>query len=132
MERERKEDQPLMLTEQTFPIIEQITAGMPGGFFIYHADEKEELIYANRALIHLYGCETLKEFLAHTGGTFPGMIHPEDRQATADSIREQIAVSCDNLDYVEYRTTATLSTPKRLGMSFTSFWWTPPKNTCGS
>ena len=103
MERERKEDQPLMLTEQTFPIIEQITAGMPGGFFIYHADEKEELIYANRALIHLYGCETLKEFLAHTGGTFPGMIHPEDRQATADSIREQIAVSCDNLDYVEYR-----------------------------
>ena len=61
------------------------------------------LIYANRALIHLYGCETLKEFLAHTGGTFPGMIHPEDRQATADSIREQIAVSCDNPDYVEYR-----------------------------
>ena len=31
---ERKDRRALILSEQTFPIIEQITAGMPGGFFI--------------------------------------------------------------------------------------------------
>ena len=29
--------------EHTLPIIEQISEGMPGGFFIYHADGEEEL-----------------------------------------------------------------------------------------
>ena len=28
----------LNLNEQSLPMIEQITEGMPGGFFIYHAD----------------------------------------------------------------------------------------------
>ena len=40
---ERKEQRSLILSEQTFPIIEQITAGMPGGFLIYNADEEERL-----------------------------------------------------------------------------------------
>lgn len=39
----------LDLNEQTLPVIEQITNGMPGGFFSYHADGNEELIYANQA-----------------------------------------------------------------------------------
>lgn len=37
-EQEKKQVLPLVLSEQTLPIIEQITSGMPGGFFIYHAD----------------------------------------------------------------------------------------------
>ena len=44
MNMQGKEDLLLILNEQTFPIIEQITMGMPGMFFIYHADEKEELV----------------------------------------------------------------------------------------
>ena len=31
----------LDLSEQSLPVIEQITEGMPGGFFIYHADGNE-------------------------------------------------------------------------------------------
>ena len=58
---EPKKRRSLSLSEQTFPIIEQITAGMPGGFFIYHADEEERLIYANRALFQIYGCKDLEE-----------------------------------------------------------------------
>ena len=53
---EPKKRRSLSLSEQTFPIIEQITAGMPGGFFIYHADEEERLIYANRAQIGRASC----------------------------------------------------------------------------
>ena len=97
------EGNPLILSEETFPIIEQITTGMPGGFFIYHADDDEELIYANKALIEIFGCKDLEEFKQHTGFTFKGMVHPEDREGTLQSIRSQIFYNKDNLDYVEYR-----------------------------
>ena len=49
---EQKERRSLVLSEQTFPIIGQITAGMPGGFFIYYADGDEGLIYALYYTVH--------------------------------------------------------------------------------
>ena len=104
--RRRKIDEanPLTLSEESFAIIEQITTGMPGGFFIYHADGAEELIYANQALIWMFGCKDLQEFQEHTGYTFPGMVHPEDIEKTEKSIEQQIFTSNSNgLDYVEYR-----------------------------
>ena len=76
---------------------------MPGGFFAYHADEKEEIIYANQAMVRLLGCDTLEEFRAWTGNSFRGLVHPEDLEEVEDSIREQIAHSSFDLDYVEYR-----------------------------
>ncbi len=100
---ERKDRRALILSEQTFPIIEQITAGMPGGFFIYHADETERLIYANQALIQIYGCKSLKEFQEHTGYTFHGLVHPEDIEETQRSIKQQIFTHGNDLDQVEYR-----------------------------
>lgn len=100
---EQKEHHSLTLSEQTFPIIEQITAGMPGGFFIYHADGDEKLIYANQALIQMYGCESLEEFQEHTGNTFSGMVHPEDVEEVEQKIGQQIFAGESDLDYVEYR-----------------------------
>lgn len=104
MQKHEHNEQPsLTLSESTFPIIEQVTAGMPGGFFIYHADGDESLIYANMALVRIYGCETLEEFREYTGYTFPGLVHPEDVEATEQSIGHQIFASGGDLDYVEYR-----------------------------
>ena len=100
---EQKEQHSLTLSEQTFPIIEQITAGMPGGFFIYHADGDEKLIYANQALIRMYGCESLEEFQEHTGNTFSGLVHPEDVEEVEQKIGQQIFAGESDLDYVEYR-----------------------------
>ena len=48
--------------DKTLPIIEQISEGMPGGFFIYHADGNEELIYINGAMLRIFGCDTREEF----------------------------------------------------------------------
>ncbi|MBQ9616965.1 MAG: response regulator [Oscillibacter sp.] len=78
---------------------------MPGGFFIYRADEKEEVLYANEILLHMFGCQTWEEFRALTGGTFPGMVHPDDLQEIQASIAEQILRDERHLDYVEYRIT---------------------------
>lgn len=76
---------------------------MPGGFLIYHADEKEEIIYANKALLRIFQCDTLQEFREFTGNSFKGIVYSEDLDAVELSIQEQVASSQYDLDYVEYR-----------------------------
>ncbi len=76
---------------------------MPGGFLIYHADGGEQIIHANKALLRIFQCQTLKEFQELTRNSFRGMVYPEDLDAVEQSIKEQIAHSKFDLDYVEYR-----------------------------
>lgn len=76
---------------------------MPGGFFVYRADGNEEIIYANEAMVRLFHCDTLEEFRKLTGNSFRGIVHPDDLEAVEESIRQQIADSFYDLDYVEYR-----------------------------
>lgn len=78
---------------------------MPGGFLIYRADDDEEIIYANKALLRIFQCETLTEFRELTGNSFKGIVHPEDLDEIEQSIRKQISESRYDLDYVEYRIT---------------------------
>ena len=91
------------LNEETIPVVEEIGRHMPGGFFIYKAEQPEELLYANHAVLDIFGCANLEEFKELTGYTFKGMLHPEDYRPVSDSIVEQIAKSEERLDYVEYR-----------------------------
>lgn len=76
---------------------------MPGGFLIYRADEKEEILYVNRALLRIFGCETPGEFQELTGNSFRGIVHPDELLEVEESIQEQIEHSQFDLDYVEYR-----------------------------
>ncbi|MDE7340868.1 MAG: response regulator [Lachnospiraceae bacterium] len=76
---------------------------MPGGFFIYRANEEETLIYANEAMLRIFQCDTMQEFREMTGNSFRGIVHPDDLEDVEESIREQIAHSQYDLDYVEYR-----------------------------
>ncbi len=83
--------------------LEELMSGIPGGFFIYHADGDEEIIYANSEVLFLYKCETIEQFRELTGNSFRGMVHPDDLEEVERSIEEQIVNSQRNLDYVEYR-----------------------------
>ena len=76
---------------------------MPGGFLIYYADGDEEIIYANRALLSIFRCESMEEFRVHTGNSFRGLVHPDDLEEVEKSIRAQIAASQCDVNYVEYR-----------------------------
>ena len=91
------------LTAQTMHIVEEIGRHMPGGFFIYKAEQPEELLYANQAVIDMYGCDDLDDFKRLTGFTFKGMLHPDDYPSISESIAEQIRGNEDKNDYVEYR-----------------------------
>ena len=84
--------------------IEWMGEQIPGGFFIYRADETSEIVYVNNAVLRIYGCETIEEFRKLTGNTFRGMVHPKDYADVAQSIEKQIKdVDHLNLDYIEYR-----------------------------
>lgn len=83
--------------------VKQFIDEIPGGFLIYRADDSEKILYANKALLSIFRCENFAEFLAHTGGTFRGLVYSEDLNSVEASIRQQINDNADDLDYVEYR-----------------------------
>ncbi len=91
------------LNEQSISIVQEIGSYMPGGFFIYRAEEPGELLYANHAVFTIFGCADLAEFRALTGYTFQGMLHPDDYAAVSNSINQQITESKEKMDYAEYR-----------------------------
>ena len=91
------------LSEQTLPFVEEFGDRMPGGFLIYRAEAPEELIYANKACIDIFGCDDLEDFKKHTGFTFKGIVHPDDYDSVSGSIGQQISENSDNFDHVEYR-----------------------------
>lgn len=76
---------------------------MPGGFFIYRADGNEEILYANTAMVRIFGCSTMQEFRELTGNSFRGIVHPDDLDEVEQSIIQQITGSKYKLDHVEYR-----------------------------
>ena len=92
------------LTKYTMPIIQQMAEVIPGGFFIYKEDAKREILYLNRKVLYIYGCKTRDEFMELTGGTFQGMVHPEDFDKIQKSIDMQIDdEKSDGMDHVIYR-----------------------------
>lgn len=83
--------------------IQQFVNEIPGGFFIYKADGNLDILYANEALYNIFRCENRGQFEKLTGNSFKGMVYFEDYERVQKSIDEQIPLSHDALDYVEYR-----------------------------
>ena len=100
-DREKKMD--IVIDENTLPYVEGIADCMPGGFFIYYADDNEELIYFNRSMMRIFGCDTREEFLELTHNSFKGIVHPDDLEKVEKSIKEQVLENQYDMDYVEYR-----------------------------
>lgn len=97
-------DMDFVLTNENMPIVKQMSEKIPGGFFVYRADEEQGLLFANRRVLEMFGCDTMEEFNELTGGTFRGMVHPDDYELIQASIDFQIMGSQgENLDYVVYR-----------------------------
>lgn len=93
-----------METSKQFSDMSWFAEQMPGGFFIYSADETQGMIYINKAALQIFACDTLDEFKELTGYTFKGILHPEDKERVIHSIQSQISdKENENRDYVEYR-----------------------------
>ena len=83
--------------------INRIPSGVSGGFFVYNALGEEEIYYADRNVIELFGCGSIEEFREYTGNSFKGMVHPEDLERVESSILAQTFNSGKHHDYVRYR-----------------------------
>ena len=86
---------------QTF--FDRIPTNLPGGFFVYRATGAEELCFADKNVLDLYGCETMEAFRAFTGNSFRGMVYPEDLNRVENEIYTQTFNSGGRHDYVLYR-----------------------------
>ena len=83
--------------------IAQSLANMSDGFFIYRAVDDERILYANPAIMTIFGCNTMDEFMELVNGSFKGLVHPEDLGRVEWEVRNQIQHSNENMDYVQYR-----------------------------
>ncbi len=96
-------DKRFELNEESLSVVEEIGDFMPGGFFMYRDDDAQTLIFVNKAVLDIYGCGSREEFDALTGGSFRGMVHPDDAARLNESVLEQIRQSRDQMDHAEYR-----------------------------
>ncbi len=83
--------------------LRRMAESMPGGFFIYRAGGNEEILYINDVMLDIFGCTSEKEFRALTGGTFKGLVYPDDVKNVESSILQQVEKNDKRLDYVQYR-----------------------------
>ena len=90
-------------SEHSLAVIEQFGDHMPGAFFICRADNSGELLYANRSLWKLYGCDSLADFSAFSGLNLRGMVHPEDQAAIFSTVEKRAKGYLQETDYLEYR-----------------------------
>ena len=97
------EKNPETFGENSEGLFRDFVERMPGGFFVYRADDSEKLLFVNMAALRIFGCETREEFDELTGGTFRGMVHPGDLEEVEKSIALQVSGSTDAMDHVEYR-----------------------------
>ena len=80
-----------------------LPTGLAGGFFVYEAEGNETILFAETNVARLFGCESFDEFMDYVGGSFKGMVHPDDLEKTEDQIKVQTALGEMRHDYVRYR-----------------------------
>ncbi|MDO4962063.1 MAG: response regulator [Eubacteriales bacterium] len=96
----------LAINTQTLPVIESLAEGIPGGFFIYKADDQHEFIYSSSRMWKMAGCANEEEFKNLTGNSFDGLIYEDDRNVTLRAIEDQIIHNegaAGQVDHVRYR-----------------------------
>ena len=108
MERNRTFEEELEnidAKEYDMSALEWFAEQMPGGCFIYREEPPYEILYVNKAVCDIYGCETVEEFREFVGNSFKGMVHPDDFDTIQKSIDDQIQEkdNAKKLDYVDYR-----------------------------
>ncbi len=73
------------------------------GYYIYRADSKGTLVFADEATWSIYGCSTNKEFMDLVNGSFEGMVHQEDRARVENEIEKQQTLNPNGIDNITFR-----------------------------
>ena len=82
---------------------QEFVENVPGGYFVYTADEKEMIIAANTECLKIFQCETLEEFMHLVKGSFKNLVYEEDYVQATNRINMQIHQDATGYDHVVYR-----------------------------
>ena len=66
--------------------ISKMNQYVPGGFFGYRADEEARILFSNRYMWNLFGCDSEDEFMEYVHGSFRGVVCPEELEKVQQSI----------------------------------------------
>ena len=69
-----------------------IADNLPGAVMIHRAGGEGDILFANNELVSMFECESLSEFMEHTGGTFRGIVHPEDQERVYGELVGQVGL----------------------------------------
>ena len=80
-----------------------IAENVPGAIVV-HKVHGGEILFANDEIIALFECDDLDDFMAYTGGTFLGVVHPDDRERVLGQMEDQLhRVGVGGKDYTDFR-----------------------------
>lgn len=91
------------LNEMTLDFVEYIGQRIFSGFFVYKADETEELLYVNKEICSIFGCEGIEDLKELTGNSFKGMVFEEDYERIHRSIEDQKSEGDGGTNHIKYR-----------------------------
>ena len=64
---------------------------LPGGFMLFRAAGKQEILQVNQGLLNIFECSSQQEFFDWTSGSFHGFVYHEDFDRACAMIQRQIS-----------------------------------------
>lgn len=75
---------------------QDIAESIPGAIVV-HRPGDDEILFANGEMLKLFGCNDLLDFMRLTGGTYAGVVHPDDRVRVRTELEEAGDVAVQGL-----------------------------------
>lgn len=69
-----------------------IAENVPGAILVHRAGGDGAILFANDELVELFECDNLADFMDYAGGTFAGLVHPDDGPRVYDELVGQVAL----------------------------------------
>lgn len=97
-----REDLPTNRRTQLGFNLADITANAPTAFLICQADDCGKLYYSSHALHSLFGCADFRELMQLSGGSFLGLVVPEDQPTAAEEVRTFLAGAQPGTEFTQH------------------------------
>ncbi|MBQ7153971.1 MAG: GGDEF and EAL domain-containing protein [Synergistaceae bacterium] len=91
-----------MFNENDSITLANLSEHMPGALIVYRANSSEDIIFASDEIAKIFECDSTKDFMRFTGGSFSTVVYPEDIEEVEQIIASQIKQT-DGYDYITYR-----------------------------
>lgn len=89
--------------QNTLENVKKLGDYLPGGFVVVKANEKHEIIYANKKACNIFGCHCLEELVSLTSLDLEEMIYPEDREAYFELLSKCTFSNSDEIHSISFR-----------------------------